>query len=50
VHIDENPPHAKTFHIEMPTNLDPETITGISNRLVHIQHGILSDDKLVAFP
>jgi ACT domain-containing protein len=19
VHIDENPPHAKTFHIEMPT-------------------------------
>jgi hypothetical protein len=30
VHIDENPPHAKTFHIEMPTNLDPETIAGIS--------------------
>jgi hypothetical protein len=30
LHIDENPPHAKTFHIEMPTNLDHETIAGIS--------------------
>jgi hypothetical protein len=49
VHIDENPPHAKTLHIEMPTNLDPETIAGISIKVVHIQHGILSDDELVAF-
>jgi hypothetical protein len=49
VHVDENPPHAKTFHIEMPTNLDPETIAGISIKVVHIQHGILSDDELVAF-
>jgi hypothetical protein len=49
VHIDENPPHAKTFHIEMPTNLDPETIAGISIKVVHIQNGILSDDELVAF-
>jgi hypothetical protein len=49
VHIDENPPYAKTFHIEMPTNLDPETIAGISIKVVHIQHGILSDDDLVAF-
>jgi hypothetical protein len=49
VHIDENPPHAKTFRIEMPTNLDPETIAGIRIKVVHIQHGILSDDELVAF-
>jgi hypothetical protein len=49
VHIDENPPHAKTFHIPMPTNLDPETIAGIGIKVVHIQHGILSDDELVAF-
>jgi hypothetical protein len=49
VHIDEDPPHAKIFHIEMPTNLDPETIAGISIKVVRIQHGILSDDELVAF-
>jgi hypothetical protein len=49
VHIDENPQHVKTFHIEMPTNLDSETITGINIKVVHIQHGILSDDELVAF-
>jgi hypothetical protein len=49
VHIDENPPHAKIFHIEMPTNLDPETIAGISIKFVHIQHGILSDDEFVTF-
>jgi hypothetical protein len=49
VHIDENPPHAKTFHSEMPTNLDRETIAGISIKIVHIQHGILFDDELVAF-
>jgi hypothetical protein len=49
VHIDENPPHAKTFHIEMPTNLDPETITGIGIQVVHIPRAILSDDELVAF-
>jgi hypothetical protein len=49
VHIDENSPHAKTFHIEMPTNLDPETIAGISIKVIHMQHGILSCDKLVAF-
>jgi hypothetical protein len=33
----------------MPTNLDPETIAGISIKVVHIQHGILSDDDRVAF-
>jgi hypothetical protein len=49
VHIDGNSPHAKTFHIEMPTNLDPETIAGISIKVVHIRHGILCDDELVAF-
>jgi hypothetical protein len=49
VHIDENPPHAKIFHIELPTNRDPEAIAGISIKVVHIQHGILSNDKLVAF-
>jgi hypothetical protein len=47
VHIDENPPHAKIVHIEMSTNLDRETITGISIQLVYVQHGILSDDELV---
>jgi hypothetical protein len=26
VHIDENSPHAKTFHIEMPTDLDPRQL------------------------
>jgi hypothetical protein len=35
VHIDANPPHAKTFHIKMPTNLGPETIAGISIKIVH---------------
>jgi hypothetical protein len=49
VHINDTPPHAKTFHIEMPTNLDPETIAGISVNVVHIQHVILSDDEFVAF-
>jgi hypothetical protein len=49
VHIDENRPQAKTFHIEIPTNLDRETIAGISIKVVHIQHGILSDGELVAF-
>jgi hypothetical protein len=49
VHIDDTPPHAKTFHIEMPTNLDPETIAGICIKAVNVQHGILSDDELVAF-
>jgi hypothetical protein len=49
VHIDENPPHAKTFYIEMLTNLDPEAIAGISITVVHIQHGIPSDNGLVAF-
>jgi hypothetical protein len=48
VRIDENPPHAQTFHIEMPTNLDRETIAGISVKVVHIQQGILSDDGFVA--
>jgi hypothetical protein len=47
--IDENPPHAKTFHIEMPTHLDLETIAGINIKVIHTQHDILSDDKLVAF-
>jgi hypothetical protein len=49
VQIDENPPHTKTFHIEMPTNLDPERIAGISIKVVHIQHGFLSNNELVAF-
>jgi hypothetical protein len=49
VHIDDIPPHAKIFPIEMPTNLDRETIAGICIRVVHVQHGILSDDELVAF-
>jgi hypothetical protein len=49
VHIDDTPPHAKTFHIEMPTNLDRETIAEICVNIVHVQHGILSDDELVAF-
>jgi hypothetical protein len=49
VQVDENPPHAKTFYIEMPTDLDPETIAGISIKVVHVQHGILSDDEFVAF-
>jgi hypothetical protein len=49
MHIDKNPPDTKTFHIEMPTNLDRETIAGISIKVVHIQHGILSDDELVVF-
>jgi hypothetical protein len=49
VRIDENPPYAKTFYIEMPTNLDPETIAGMTIKVVHVQHSILSDDKLVAF-
>jgi hypothetical protein len=49
VRIDDTPPHAKTFHIEMPTNLDPETIAGICAKVVHAQHDILSDDELVAF-
>jgi hypothetical protein len=49
VHIEENSPHAKTFHIEMPPNRDPETIAGSSIKVVHIQHGILSDGELVAF-
>jgi hypothetical protein len=49
VHIDDTPPHAKTFHIEMPTNLGPETIAGICVKVVHVQHGILSDDERVAF-
>jgi hypothetical protein len=40
VHNDENPPHAKTFQIEIPTNLDPKTIAGISIQVVHIQQGI----------
>jgi hypothetical protein len=49
MHIDDTTPHAKTFHIEMPTNLNPETITGICIKVAHVQHGILSDDELVAF-
>jgi hypothetical protein len=49
VHIDENQPHTKTFYIQMPTNLNSETIAGISIKVVHIQHGILSDGELVAF-
>jgi hypothetical protein len=49
VHIDENPPQAKAFHIEVPTNLDPDTIARISITVVHIQHGILSEHKLVSF-
>jgi hypothetical protein len=49
VHIDDTPPHAKAFHIEMFIYLDPETITGICVQIVHMQHGILSDDELVAF-
>jgi hypothetical protein len=49
VHIDDTPPHAKTFHIDMPTNLDPEAIAGICVKVVHVQHGILSDDELIAF-
>jgi hypothetical protein len=49
VHIDENLPPAKTFHIEMPTNLDLEAIAGISIKVVHIQHSIRSDDELVTF-
>jgi hypothetical protein len=49
VHIDDTAPHAKTFHIEIPTNLDPETTAGICVKVVHVQHGILSDDELVAF-
>jgi hypothetical protein len=49
VHIDENPPHPKTFHIKMITNLDAETIAVVSIKVVHIQHAILSDDELVAF-
>jgi hypothetical protein len=48
-HINDNPPHAKRFHIEMPTNLDPKTIAGICVKIVHVQHGILSEDELVAF-
>jgi hypothetical protein len=36
VHIDDTPPHAKTFHIEMLTNLDPETIAGICVKVVHV--------------
>jgi hypothetical protein len=48
VHIDDTRPHAKTFHIEMPTNLDPETIAGMWVKVAHVQHGILSDEKLVA--
>jgi hypothetical protein len=32
----------------VPTNLDSETIAGISIKVIHIQHGILSDE-LVAF-
>jgi hypothetical protein len=49
VHIDDTLPHAKTFHIEMPTNLDPDTIAEIRVKVVHVQYGILSDDELVAF-
>jgi hypothetical protein len=49
VHIDDTPPHAKTFHVETSTNLDPETIAGICIKVVHVPHGILSDDELVAF-
>jgi hypothetical protein len=49
VHIDENPPHAKTFHIEILANLDRETIAGISIKVVHIQHSTLSGNELVAF-
>jgi hypothetical protein len=49
VHIDDTPSYAKTFHIKMPTNLDPETIAGICVKVVHVQHDILSDNKLVAF-
>jgi hypothetical protein len=49
VHINDTPPRAKTFHIEMPTNLDPKTIAGICAKVVHVQHGIFSDDELVAF-
>jgi hypothetical protein len=49
MHIDDTPPHAKTFHIEMLTNLDRETIAGICVKVVHVQYGILSDDELAAF-
>jgi hypothetical protein len=49
VYIDDTPPHAKTFHIEMPTNLDRETIAGIRVKVVRVQHGILSDDELIEF-
>jgi hypothetical protein len=49
VHIDDTPPHAKTFYIEMSINLDPETIAGICVKIVHVQHGILSDNELIAF-
>jgi hypothetical protein len=33
----------------MPTNLDRETIAEICVKIVHVQHGILSDDELVVF-
>jgi hypothetical protein len=49
MHIDDTPPHAKTFHIEMPTNPDLETIAEICVKVVHVQHVILSDDELIAF-
>jgi hypothetical protein len=43
VHIEDTPPHAKAFHIEMPTNLDPETIAGICANVVHVQHGTIAE-------
>jgi hypothetical protein len=49
LHTDDTQLHAEAFHIEMPTNLDPETAAGICTQIVHVQHDILSDDEGVAF-
>jgi hypothetical protein len=38
---------AKTFRLEMPTNLDDATISEICARDVHVQQGLLSEKEYV---
>jgi hypothetical protein len=49
VQIDDRSPNENTFDLEMPRNLDPETIAEICLKAVHADEGILTEGEEVAF-
>ena len=49
VQIDDRSPSENTFDLEMPWNLDPETIAAICLKAVHADEGILTEGEEVAF-